>query len=159
MRVLLITTGLNCVREALAAREDIALEVVDVNDCTEVDKAAFLYSLKELVWKRELQLLITWRCPYVLSDEIFSVPEYGAYNLHPSLLPAYPGLNPWDALYADRVTMTGVTLHKMTKHVDIGDIIIQQEFSILGLSYAEARKKSDMIAALMISDFLKTFND
>lgn len=155
VKVLLVTTGQNAVRNTLSAMKDIDLRVVDMTDYQSETKESFLTQLRNILKMSAAQVLLTWRCPYILPAEIFTAPEYGAFNLHPSLLPAYPGLNPWDEIFRNGETVTGVTLHKMSMQADAGEIICQQEFSILGVAYEEARKKSDTIAATMISDFLK----
>ncbi|MGB8342661.1 MAG: phosphoribosylglycinamide formyltransferase [Chthoniobacterales bacterium] len=52
-------------------------------------------------------------------------------NLHPSLLPKFPGREAWaQALSADE-TVTGCTVHYVDAGVDSGEIIAQQEVAIL----------------------------
>ena len=52
-------------------------------------------------------------------------------NVHPSLLPKYKGLNAVkQALDAQEVT-TGCTVHYVTEDLDAGEIILQEEVSIL----------------------------
>jgi phosphoribosylglycinamide formyltransferase-1 len=46
-------------------------------------------------------------------------------NLHPSLLPAYPGLNSIERAYQDRVDV-GLTVHEVTAEVDAGRIFCQR---------------------------------
>lgn len=46
-------------------------------------------------------------------------------NIHPSLLPAYPGLNTHAQALADNVSQHGATVHFVTEQVDAGPIIIQ----------------------------------
>lgn len=51
-------------------------------------------------------------------------------NIHPSLLPAYKGLNAYERAFADRVTETGVTLHFVNAEVDEGDILFQEKIAM-----------------------------
>lgn len=157
VKVLLVTTGDNAVRMALSAIDNIHLYVVDMNDYQSVIKRSFLKALRDILLKSGAHVLLTWRCPYILPSDIITVPEYGAFNLHPSLLPAYPGLNPWDAIYRNGETVTGVTLHKMSIQADAGEIVRQERFSIAGIPYEDARAISDMVASNMISDFIHNF--
>ena len=157
VKVLLVTTGNNAVRMALSAMKHIDLCVVDMNDYQSVTQKIFLMDLKDILLKSAAQVLLTWRCPYILPSDIFTVPEYGAFNLHPSLLPAYLGLNPWDAIYRNGETVTGVTLHKMSIQADAGEIVCQERFSIAGIPYEDARMISDTVASNMISDFILNF--
>jgi phosphoribosylglycinamide formyltransferase-1 len=46
-------------------------------------------------------------------------------NIHPSLLPAYPGLNTHRRALVDGVKLHGCTVHFVTPSVDIGPIIVQ----------------------------------
>jgi phosphoribosylglycinamide formyltransferase-1 len=46
-------------------------------------------------------------------------------NIHPSLLPAYPGLNTHRRALADGVRIHGCTVHFVTADVDHGPIIVQ----------------------------------
>jgi phosphoribosylglycinamide formyltransferase-1 len=52
-------------------------------------------------------------------------------NIHPSLLPAYPGLEAWKQALAGRVAVTGCTVHRVDGGVDSGEIIAQQEVPVL----------------------------
>lgn len=46
-------------------------------------------------------------------------------NLHPSLLPAYPGLNSIERAYSEGADI-GVTVHVVTEEVDAGEVILQR---------------------------------
>ena len=59
-------------------------------------------------------------------------------NIHPSLLPKFPGLEAWkQALFAGEKT-TGCTVHYVDASVDGGDIIAQREVPILPNDSAES---------------------
>jgi phosphoribosylglycinamide formyltransferase-1 len=47
-------------------------------------------------------------------------------NLHPSLLPAYPGLDSIQRAHADRAAI-GLTVHKVNERVDDGEVICQRK--------------------------------
>lgn len=51
-------------------------------------------------------------------------------NLHPSLLPAFPGLDGIGQAFRAGVKVTGCTVHHVTLEVDAGGIIEQAEVSI-----------------------------
>jgi phosphoribosylglycinamide formyltransferase-1 len=51
-------------------------------------------------------------------------------NVHPSLLPAFPGAHPIDDALAAGVDMTGVTVHYVDEGVDSGEIIVQEEICV-----------------------------
>ncbi len=47
-------------------------------------------------------------------------------NVHPSLLPAFPGLRAWEQALKHGVKITGCTVHFVDDSVDAGPIILQQ---------------------------------
>jgi len=51
-------------------------------------------------------------------------------NLHPSLLPKYPGREAWTQAIRARETVTGCTVHYVDAGVDTGEIIAQREVQI-----------------------------
>lgn len=51
-------------------------------------------------------------------------------NVHPSLLPAFPGKDAIGQALAAGVTKTGVTIHYIDEGIDTGPIIAQQEIAI-----------------------------
>ncbi|MDE9534168.1 bifunctional UDP-4-amino-4-deoxy-L-arabinose formyltransferase/UDP-glucuronic acid oxidase ArnA [Xenorhabdus bovienii] len=62
----------------------------------------------------------------MLSQDLLSLAEKGAFNLHGSLLPKYRGRAPVNWAVLNGETETGVTLHKMVIKPDAGDIVAQQ---------------------------------
>ena len=51
-------------------------------------------------------------------------------NLHPSLLPKYPGLNTYEKVISNNDKYHGATVHFVTKVLDQGPIILQGKFSV-----------------------------
>ncbi len=52
-------------------------------------------------------------------------------NIHPSLLPAYPGLHTHRRALADGVRLAGCTVHFVTPEVDVGPIVAQAAVPVL----------------------------
>ena len=52
-------------------------------------------------------------------------------NIHPSLLPRFPGLEAWKQALATGEAVTGCTVHFVDEKIDHGDIIAQREVPIL----------------------------
>ena len=52
-------------------------------------------------------------------------------NVHPSLLPAFPGLRAWEQALTHGAKVTGCTVHFVEENVDAGPIIMQQAVPVL----------------------------
>lgn len=52
-------------------------------------------------------------------------------NIHPSLLPKFPGLQAWKQALAAGETVTGCTVHHVDDRIDHGQILAQKEVRIL----------------------------
>ena len=59
-------------------------------------------------------------------------------NIHPSLLPKFPGLEAWRQALEAGESVTGCTVHFVDEHVDHGQIIAQREVGILPNDTAES---------------------
>lgn len=146
----LITTGRNAVRKIV---EDNVRQFF-VIDCANGKNVA----LKELKYclNNGVKNLVTYRCPYIIPQNLYSKVRVGAYNIHPSLLPDFPGLNPWFEIFEKNIKRTGVTIHCMSAIPDTGKIICQEAFDIeCNDSIETARKKADVIASNLLLKILK----
>jgi len=87
----------------------------------------FIQTIKNL----KPDVLFSFYYRQMICDDILNIVNGKAYNLHGSLLPKYRGRSPlnWAVLYGE--TRAGVTLHKMVKKADRGEIVDQQGFDIL----------------------------
>jgi phosphoribosylglycinamide formyltransferase-1 len=56
--------------------------------------------------------------------------RFPAINVHPSLLPAFPGMDAVGQALAAGITETGVTVHFLDEGVDSGPVILQQPVPI-----------------------------
>ena len=56
--------------------------------------------------------------------------RFTAINVHPSLLPAFPGMDAVGQALAAGVTETGVTVHFLDEGVDSGPVILQEPVAI-----------------------------
>jgi phosphoribosylglycinamide formyltransferase 1 len=64
--------------------------------------------------------------------------RFRALNVHPSLLPAFPGLDAVGQALAAGVAETGVTVHFLDEGVDSGPIVLQEAVAIEPGDTAEA---------------------
>jgi methionyl-tRNA formyltransferase len=78
----------------------------------------------------EPDLLVVAAFGQILSKDVLAVAPYGGLNVHASLLPKYRGAAPvaWAIYHGE--TRTGVTIIKMSVHLDAGDILAQETVAI-----------------------------
>ncbi len=70
-------------------------------------------------------LLLVCSFGEILQQEVLEVPERGALNVHPSLLPRYRGAAPVAHTLLNGDEETGITIFRMEEEVDSGPIIEQ----------------------------------
>ena len=58
-------------------------------------------------------------------------------NIHPSLLPKYPGLHPQQQALDDGATESGATVHFVNKDLDAGPIVLQEVVPVVPEDTAE----------------------
>jgi len=75
-----------------------------------------------------LQIVVAFR---MLPEVAWSMPEFGTFNLHASLLPQYRGAAPINWAIINGETITGVTTFFLQQEIDTGSIILQEEEVIL----------------------------
>lgn len=78
-------------------------------------------------------------------------------NIHPSLLPDYPGLNTHQRVLFDKAYKHGCTVHWVTEEVDCGPVIAQQ--AILVPKGASADDLAERVLALEHRLLPKVLND
>lgn len=66
----------------------------------------------------------------ILPKEVFSIPRFGSFNLHASLLPKYRGAAPINWAIINGEKETGVTTFFLKEAVDTGNIILQARVPI-----------------------------
>lgn len=66
----------------------------------------------------------------ILREDILSIPKYGCYNVHASLLPKYRGAAPINWALIDGESETGVTIMEIDKGLDTGDMVLSSSIKI-----------------------------
>lgn len=84
----------------------------------------------EIIKKYKPDIIIVIAYGKILPEAILKIPKFGAINVHASLLPEYRGAAPIQRAIIDGKTKTGITIMKMDKGMDTGDIILQEEVLI-----------------------------
>ena len=101
----------------------IRTEVVD--HTAFADKASFEAQLIHVLEDNEVELICLAGFMRVLSEDFVASFPHKIINIHPSLLPAFPGLQVQQKAIEYGVRHTGCTVHFVVPEVDAGPIIIQ----------------------------------
>jgi len=104
---------------------------------TKLDEEAerfYLDALKEA----NVDLVVLAGFMRVLKGEFLKTFEGRIVNIHPSLLPSFPGLEAWKQALDYGVKVTGCTVHFVDAGIDAGPIISQQSVPVLDGDTAES---------------------
>ena len=88
-------------------------------------------SFKDWLTQQTPDLVIAYTFSYKIPKELLTIPVYGFYNVHYSLLPAYMGPFPvfWQIKNGEK--NSGISIHQMDENFDTGEVYMQQEVAIL----------------------------
>jgi len=113
---------------AVAASHGIATMVVDPRDFS--DREAFDAALAAAVDDSEPDVVVLAGFMRILGARFVRRYEGRMLNIHPSLLPAYPGRDTHRRALADRARVHGCTVHFVTADVDQGPIVAQASLDV-----------------------------
>jgi phosphoribosylglycinamide formyltransferase-1 len=97
--------------------------------------------LIEKLQEAKVDLIVLAGFMRILKGEFLRVFANRVVNIHPSLLPAFPGLESWKQALDYGVKFTGCTVHFVDQGVDTGSIIAQQTVPVLAGDTAETLHK------------------
>ena len=130
--VFLVVNNSKCGAAELAAANGIPVH--HVSSVTDPDEAARTARLVSIVRESGARLLVL--CGYMkrVPDEVLEAAEFGAINIHPSLLPRGGGL--WghhvhEAILAACDDRSGPTVHRVNSVYDDGEILAQRQVPVL----------------------------
>jgi len=95
------------------------------------ERAEYDHALLELLQARTITHVVLAGFMRILGPEIVQAYEWRVLNIHPALLPAFPGSNAVGDAIAWGVKVTGVTVHFVDEDVDHGPIVLQESVPIL----------------------------
>jgi formyltetrahydrofolate deformylase len=111
--------------EAAAARHKLPFVVIPWNERAEAEER-----LLEVLEEHQIDFLVLARFMKILSPNVVWRYKNKIINIHPSLLPSFPGAQAYRQAYEHGVKIAGVTAHFVSMHLDEGPIIAQDAFVI-----------------------------
>ncbi len=121
----------------IAEQHNIDFSVYNSSDRHE-NETGMLKKLEE----REVDFIVLARYMKILSPDFVWRYEHRIINIHPSLLPAFPGAQAYRQAHEKGVRVAGVTAHFVTMDLDQGPIISQRAFTISDKDNVETIKKT-----------------
>jgi phosphoribosylglycinamide formyltransferase-1 len=112
-------------RAARAGVETAVFAIADHPDRTARDRA-----LADWLEERDIDLVVLAGFMELLGPEFVRRFANRIVNVHPSLLPAFPGVGAIRQAVEHGVRVTGVTVHYVDEHLDNGPIVLQEALEL-----------------------------
>lgn len=107
------------------------VEAVFVDPASHADRSSFDRALLDLLREREIELVALAGFMRVIGPVLVRAFQGRMLNVHPALLPAFPGTTSVADALAWGVKVTGVTVHLVDDEVDHGPIVFQESLPVL----------------------------
>ena len=121
----------NPAARGLQVARDAGIETRVVNHRDFADRSGFDRSLGDTVAEYSPDLIVLAGFMRILTEEFIGRFNGRIMNIHPSLLPAFPGLKTHQRALDEGVKLHGCTVHFVTPTLDHGPIIIQSAVPVL----------------------------
>mgnify|MGYP006271043043 CR=1 FL=1 len=123
------------------------------------DKPAHMQWLVDQMSQRRIDCVALARYMQVLTPNVVEAFRHKIINIHPSLLPYFPGARPYQQAWEQGVRVSGCTAHFVTEDLDEGPIILQDVFHInVGVDTPEdVRRKGLTLEADVLSKAVQYF--
>jgi phosphoribosylglycinamide formyltransferase-1 len=115
---------------ALERAQDAGVETGVFEKAEYADRAARDLAMADWIADRDPQLVVTAGYMELLSPEFVERFRNRIVNVHPALLPAFPGIRPIEDALAHGVKVSGVTVHFLDEGVDSGPVILQEAVAV-----------------------------
>jgi phosphoribosylglycinamide formyltransferase 1 len=112
-------------RAAGAGVDSAVFEIAGYEDRPARDRA-----MGDWLEERRVDLVVLAGFMEILGSEFIRRFEGKIVNVHPSLLPAFPGVQAVEKALEHGVKVTGVTVHFVDEGVDSGPIVLQEELEL-----------------------------
>jgi phosphoribosylglycinamide formyltransferase-1 len=107
------------------------VDAVFLDPKAHVDRSAFDGALLELLRERRIEVVALAGFMRIVGPELVRAFAGRILNVHPALLPAFPGTSSVADALAWGVKVTGVTVHLVDEEVDHGPIVAQESLPVL----------------------------
>src|SRR5262245_49129639 len=116
---------------ALARARARSVEAVHVDPSAYPDRAAFDRAVLKLLRARQIDLVALAGFMRILGPELVGAFRGRMLNVHPALLPAFPGTRAVADALDWGVKVTGVTVHFVDEQIDHGPVVFQEAIEVM----------------------------
>ncbi len=110
---------MSAVKQYAVSKNLLVLQPEKLKDVTFIEQVKALHA--------DLQIVVAFR---MMPEVLWSMPKYGTFNLHGSLLPQYRGAAPIQRAVMNGERKTGVTTFFLKHEIDTGNIIFREEILV-----------------------------
>lgn len=122
------------------------------------DQAAAENKILQLIDQYNVDLIVLARYMRILTPNFVWRYPNRVINIHPSLLPAFPGAYAYVQAYERGAKIVGCTAHFVTEDLDQGPIICQESFKVSDSDTLESiKKKGQQIEAETLFEAVKLY--
>lgn len=115
----------------------------------------FMSSLEAL----EPDIIVVAAFGQILPERVLNIPKYDCINVHGSLLPQLRGASPMQNAILLGLEETGITIMKMAKGLDTGDMISKAGLPIDGMDITELSEKLAELGAELLVKTIPSIED
>ena len=123
---IIISNNKNSTGLAKVKKKGIKTKIIHENQIKKFEK-----KLSQILLEEKINLICLAGFMRILSEEFLCNWKKKIINIHPSILPAFRGLNAVKQAIEKKVKYTGCTIHYVDKGIDTGEIIDQRIVEVL----------------------------
>ncbi|AJD90443.1 phosphoribosylglycinamide formyltransferase [Jeotgalibacillus malaysiensis] len=115
---------------AVNRAESLGIDVCALNPKDFPSKAEYETAILEMLHEKEVEWLVLAGYMRLIGPVLLQAYPKRIVNVHPSLLPAFPGKDALGQAIDSGMKVTGVTIHYVDEGMDTGPVIVQEPFKI-----------------------------
>ena len=123
---IIISNNKNSTGLAKVKKKGIKTKIIHENQIKKFEK-----KLSQILFEEKINLICLAGFMRILSEEFLCNWKKKVINIHPSILPAFRGLNAVKQAIEKKVKYSGCTIHYVDKGIDTGEIIDQRIVKVL----------------------------
>ena len=123
---IIISNNKNSTGLAKVKKKGIKIKIIHENQIKKFEK-----KLSQILLEEKINLICLAGFMRILSEDFLCNWKKKVINIHPSILPAFSGLDAVKQAIEKKVKYTGCTIHYVDKGIDTGEIIDQRIVKVL----------------------------